>query len=107
MAQPMRKQDSGWCANLRAAEEDEIKRFMSEINYSQLLRQIVIDYLEHRTSRVEYAAQRRDLLDRIDREFNGDDYWSGTSDVADSSTDGDSSPDITGSSPDITLVPKP
>jgi hypothetical protein len=74
---------------------------MSEINYSNLLRQIVTDYLEHRMSRVEYLAQRRGLLDRIDREFNGDDQSSGwpTSDTVNQPADGDSSPDIT-------LVPK-
>lgn len=75
---------------------------MSEINYSNLLRQMVTDYLEHRMSRVEYLAQRRGLLDRIDREFNGDDQSSGwpTSDTVTQPADG-------GSSPDITLVPKP
>jgi len=74
---------------------------MSEINYSNVLRQMVSDYLEHRISRVEYLAQRRGLLDRVDREFNGDDYPIGwpASDTVDQSAD-------SGSSPDITLVPK-
>lgn len=74
---------------------------MSEINYSNLLRQMVTDYLDHRMSRVEYLAQRRGLLDQIDREFNGDDQPSGwsASDTVNQPADG-------GSSPDITLVPK-
>lgn len=46
---------------------------MTEINYSSLLRQLAEDYFEHRLTRVEYLAQRRDILDRIDREFNGED----------------------------------
>lgn len=75
---------------------------MSEINYSNLLRQMVTDYLEHRMSRVEYLAQRRGLLDQIDREFNGDEQASGwsTSDTVSPPAEGDPSPDIT-------LVPKP
>lgn len=51
---------------------------MTEINYSSLLREIVVDYFEHRISRVEYLAQRRGVLDRVDHEFNGEDettYW--------------------------------
>ncbi len=44
---------------------------MSEINYSTLLRELVMDYFERRLSRVEYLAQRRSLLDRVDHEFNG------------------------------------
>lgn len=63
------------------------------------MRQIVTDYLAHRISRVEYVAQRRVLLDRIDREFNGDNYSPSLATDANSSADGDSSPDIT-------LVPK-
>lgn len=74
---------------------------MSEINYSNLLRQIVTDYLERRTTRVEYLAQRRSLLDHIDREFNGDDYPNGRS-----APDTAKIPAASGSSPDITLVPK-
>jgi|GEM_PF-2403579 hypothetical protein len=75
---------------------------MSETNYSNLLRQIVTGYLEHRISRVEYLAQRRDLLEQIDREFNGDDQPNGwtTSETVNQPADSDSSPDIT-------LVPKP
>ncbi len=46
---------------------------MTEINYSSLLREIVVDYFEQRLTRVEYLAQRRGLLDRIDHEFNGED----------------------------------
>jgi hypothetical protein len=85
-----------------AAPEEAVKNIMSEINYSTLLRQMVTDYLEQRMSRVEYLAQRRGLLDRIDREFNGDEQASGwsTSDTVNQPTDG-------GPSPDITLVPKP
>ncbi|MBC6906054.1 hypothetical protein DWB84_11350 [Saccharophagus sp. K07] len=80
---------------------------MSEINYSDLMRQIVADYLDHRMSRVEYVAQRRSLLDHIDREFNGaDPSFSGPeSDTVVPIPNGDSSPDDTGSSLDITLVP--
>ena len=37
-----------------------------------MLRHLVDDYFEHRLGRVEYLAQRRSLLDRIDHEFNGD-----------------------------------
>lgn len=85
-----------------AAPEEAVKNIMSEINYSTLLRQMVTDYLEQRMSRVEYLAQRRGLLDRIDREFNGDEQASGwsTSDTVSQPVDG-------GPSPDITLVPKP
>lgn len=50
---------------------------MTQINYSLLIREIVTDYLEERISRVEYLAQRRSLLDRIDHEFNGEDVSSG------------------------------
>lgn len=50
---------------------------MTEINYSLLLREIVDDYFEHRLSRVEYVAQRRGILDRIDHEFNGVEDTSG------------------------------
>lgn len=45
---------------------------MTEINYSSLLREIVADYFDHRLTRVEYLAQRRGVLDRIDYEFNGE-----------------------------------
>ena len=37
-----------------------------------MLRQLVDEYFDHRLGRVEYLAQRRSLLDRIDHEFNGD-----------------------------------
>ena len=50
---------------------------MTEINYSTLLREVVADYFEHRLSRVEYLAQRRGILDRIDHEFNGDSQSNG------------------------------
>lgn len=50
---------------------------MTEINYSAMLRELVDEYFEHRLTRVEYLAQRRGLLDRIDHEFNGDDITSG------------------------------
>lgn len=50
---------------------------MTEINYSTLLRELVSDYFEQRLSRVEYLAQRRRILDRIDREFNGEEYSNG------------------------------
>lgn len=50
---------------------------MAEINYSSMLRELVDSYFEDRLSRVEYLAQRRTLLDRIDREFNGDDETNG------------------------------
>lgn len=75
---------------------------MSEINYSNLLRQIVSSYLAHRMSRVEYLAQRRGLLEQIDREFNGDEQSNGwtPSETVNQTPDSDSSPDIT-------LVPKP
>lgn len=52
-------------------------KIMTEINYSLLLREIVADYLEERISRVQYLAQRKSLLDRIDHEFNGEDDTSG------------------------------
>lgn len=50
---------------------------MTDINFSLLLRELVADYLEQRISRVEYLAQRRGILDRIDHEFNGEDDTSG------------------------------
>ncbi len=52
-------------------------QIMTEINYSQLLREVVTDYLERRLSRVQYLAQRRGILDRIDHEFNGEDEPNG------------------------------
>ncbi|MCR6653214.1 MAG: hypothetical protein NVV73_17745 [Cellvibrionaceae bacterium] len=53
-------------------------------------------------SRVEYLAQRRGLLEQIDREFNGDEQSNGwtPSETVNQTPDSDSSPDIT-------LVPKP
>lgn len=45
---------------------------MTEINYSALVRELLDDYFEHRVSRFEFLAKRRALMDRIDREFNGD-----------------------------------
>ncbi len=45
---------------------------MTEINYSALVRELLDDYFERRLSRYEYLARRRALMDRIDREFNGD-----------------------------------
>jgi hypothetical protein len=74
---------------------------MSETNYSNLLRQLVADYLDHRVSRVEYLAQRRGLLDCIDREFNGDDCPNGWP-----TPDADRLPP-SGDAPEDTLVPKP
>lgn len=50
---------------------------MTEINYSELLRQLVDNYFDEQLSRVEYVAQRRALLERIDYEFNGDFHTSG------------------------------
>lgn len=50
---------------------------MTEINYSTLLREVVADYFEQRLTRVEYLAQRRGILDRIDHEFNGEDHSNG------------------------------
>lgn len=50
---------------------------MTEINYSELLRELVDNYFDEQISRVEYVAQRRALLDRIDYEFNGDVVTSG------------------------------
>lgn len=50
---------------------------MTEINYSTLLREVVADYFERRLTRVEYLAQRRGILDRIDHEFNGEDRSNG------------------------------
>lgn len=44
---------------------------MTHINYSSLLREIAVDYFEHRLTRVEYLTQRKGVLDRIDHEFNG------------------------------------
>jgi hypothetical protein len=44
---------------------------MTEINYSMLLREIIVDYFDQRISRVEYLAERRSILDRVDHEFNG------------------------------------
>ena len=74
---------------------------MSELNYSSVLRQLVSDYLDHRVSRVEYLASRRDLLDQMDRDFNGEESPRGWS------TDTARFPDATGTSADDTLVPKP
>lgn len=74
---------------------------MSELNYSNLLRQLVTDYLDHRVSRVEYVASRRDLLDQIDRDFNGEESPRGWS-----ASDTAPYPNINGSSPEDTLVPK-
>lgn len=70
---------------------------MTEINYSSLLRELVEEYFEHRMSRVEYLAQRRALLDRIDREFNGEGISSGwpEPDAQDASPDLDTSQVIT------------
>ena len=45
---------------------------MTEINYSVMLRHLVEDYFDQRLTRIEYVAQRRSLLDRIDHEFNGE-----------------------------------
>lgn len=45
---------------------------MTEINYSTMLRRLVNDYFDQRVDRVEYFTQRRDILDRIDRDFNGE-----------------------------------
>jgi hypothetical protein len=75
---------------------------MSELNYSTQLRELVTDYLDHRVSRVEYLASRRVLLDRIDREFNGEENPSGWS-----ASDTARLPNHSDSSPDDTLVPKP
>ena len=74
---------------------------MSETNYSNLVRQLVADYLDQRLGRVEYLAQRRGLLDRMDRDFNGDESTSGwhASDTA-------RFPSHNDPSPDDTLVPK-
>lgn len=74
---------------------------MSETNYSNLVRQLVADYLDQRLGRVEYLAQRRGLLDRMDRDFNGDESPSGwhASDTA-------RFPSRSGPSPDDTLIPK-
>lgn len=46
---------------------------MTEINYSTLLREVVADYFEQRLTRTEYVALRHQILNRIDREFNGED----------------------------------
>lgn len=45
---------------------------MGEINYSTLLRSLVDQYFDNQMSRVEYLAQRRNLLESIDRDFNGE-----------------------------------
>lgn len=37
-----------------------------------MLRHLVEDYFDQRLTRIEYVAQRRSLLDRIDHEFNGE-----------------------------------
>lgn len=66
MAEPTRRPALECCASYNR------QIVMNEINYSVMLRHLVDDYFEHRLSRVEYIAQRRSLLDRIDYEFNGD-----------------------------------
>jgi hypothetical protein len=45
---------------------------MADINYSTLLRELITEYSEYRISRAEYLVKRRELLDGIDLEFNGD-----------------------------------
>ena len=37
-----------------------------------MLRELVDDYFARRISRVEYLAQRHILMERIDRDFNGE-----------------------------------
>lgn len=76
---------------------------MSEFDYSHQLRELVTDYLDHRVSRVEYLALRRDLLDEVDRDFNGDETPSGwpASETARLPDENDSSPE------EDTWVPKP
>ena len=54
---------------------------MTEINYSALLRELVDDYLAQHLSRIEYVTQRRDILDRIDFEFNGELTTNGRSEL--------------------------
>jgi len=44
---------------------------MSDLSYSSMLRNLSSDYYYHRISREEYRAQRREILDKIDEEFNG------------------------------------
>jgi len=44
---------------------------MSDLSYSSMLRNLSSDYYYRRISREEYRAQRREILDKIDEEFNG------------------------------------
>ena len=56
---------------------------MTDINYSALLRELVNDYFDQRIDRVEYFTQRRDILDRIDLDFNGEQASAGWRDNED------------------------
>ncbi len=44
---------------------------MSEASYSLMLRNLSSDYYHHHINVDEYRAQRKKILDKIDREFNG------------------------------------
>ena len=44
---------------------------MSDLSYSAMLRNLAADYYYQRLSRDDYRAQRRQLLQKIDEEFNG------------------------------------
>ena len=44
---------------------------MSDFNYSVVLRDLAEEYYSQRISKEEYRAQRTQLLDKIDAEYNG------------------------------------
>jgi hypothetical protein len=44
---------------------------VSDLSYSSLLRNLSADHYYRRITREEYRSQRRQILDRIDEEFNG------------------------------------
>ncbi len=44
---------------------------MSDLSYSAMLRSLSADHYYQRITREEYRQQRRQILDRIDEEFNG------------------------------------
>lgn len=46
---------------------------MSEASYALMLRNLSSDYYHHHISMDEYRVQRKKILDKIDREFNGRD----------------------------------
>ena len=44
---------------------------MSDLSYSAMLRNLSADYYYQRISKQEYRFQRRQILEKIDEEFNG------------------------------------